>query len=159
MERTETVPVARHVGQFRILYGRFTGNYGNFAERFARASKVIRLIRYQRNERTPRPSCSLKCKTFSYRYARSRDTFFSKQVPYQGRPPAERERGMNGIGVGSRAEEGRSARGEEGRSELLGIGQKSRESPHMKPLSAPIQQYFYIYYPLHRCPPFYAHTP
>lgn len=51
----------------------------------SRASKVIRLIRYQRNEHAS-PSCSLKCKTFSYRYARSRDTFFSKQVPYQGRP-------------------------------------------------------------------------
>lgn len=26
--------------------------------------------------------------------------------------------------------------------------ERERESPHMKPLSAPIQQYFYIYYPL-----------
>lgn len=33
-----------------ILYERFTRNYGNFAGRFSRASKVIRLIRYQRNE-------------------------------------------------------------------------------------------------------------
>lgn len=107
----------------------------------SRASKVIRLIRYQRNEHTPRPSCSLKCKTFSYRYARSRDTFFSKQVPYQGRPrEGQRRAGWEDLG----------GKGGWRRWRVAGIGQKSRESPHMKPLSPPIQQYFYIYYPLRR---------
>lgn len=123
----------------------------------SRASKVIRLIRYWRNERRP-PSCSLKCKTFSYHYARSRDTFFSKQVPHRISEGSARER----RGSGRNCERG-SERWRERESEKVGgrggMSKRERESPHMKPLSAPIQQYFYIYHSLPRRTPSLSVTP
>lgn len=104
-EKTEERGSGNGVQFSRVYYTNVLHGTTVISRDDSRASKVIRLIRYQRNEHTPRPSCSLKCKTFSYRYARSRDTFFSKQVPYQGRPREGQGReGWSGGGLGGRGE-------------------------------------------------------
>ena len=136
-----------------ILYERFTRNYGNFAGRFARVESYS--FDSLPTKRAPRLGHRARWNAKRFRIATPGVGIHFFQS--KSRIRAGRERDREGTGREEDLEGGGRGWGALRRGGWRGNRAErraERESPHMKPLSPPIQQYFYIYYPyyLHRWP-------
>lgn len=112
-----------------VSYGCFPRSRGNFAGRFARRKLFVWFVTSETSG--VRHHARWNAKRFRITTPGVEIHFFSKQVPHH----------ISEGGLRGKEKEGK-------RDERKWETERERESPHMKPLSAPIQQYFYIYYPL-----------